>query len=268
MVWIQWCFFRGFVGELISGDAAAANVALRQFDKFSTSPAPGKIRWPLCYVERILYSVQTLWSSPSVVPEALHGIRSSINELKQDARRTETGLDWEAIVAIGLTLSCLGVQYGLHQGRAASVIPNFVEAFVGNRNVEHVLVRPMPQDVNDIILCRDWVSQQFEQLAGGRKPTLGLFIPQYAKFPIFDSFLAYSSPEDSVELVGIQMKLGRAYPDHDVPEGVQAGVLIRGCAPGRVNGTTRRGWTYLDRASILRLLGYSLEPLYPSSWPK
>ena len=246
---------RQFVAELLEGQAEMSNLVLRKFDMFSTSTAEGKIRWPLCYVERILHSIQGLWSSGEA-PEGLLAIRILIGQLGYDAQKTETGFDWEAIVAIALTLACLGVKYRIRRA-------TFVEALVGDRSVEKVLVRTLPPDVREVGRARDKISELLTTDC-----TLGLFTPAYSKFPIFDGFIAYRSTGGNVDLVGVQMKLGRAYPDQDVPVGVQAGFLIRGDAPEKGRGDARPGWTYLDKGSIMHVLGYSLGSLYPSCWPK
>jgi hypothetical protein len=253
---------RRFVAELLGGQAEMSNLVLRKFDMFSTSTAEGKIRWPLCYADRILGSIEELWVRIGrEIPDAVVAIRTFIDQLRNDAQKTETGFDWEAIVAIALTLACLGVKYRIR--RADGAPPTFVEALVGDRSVEKVLVRTLPPDVREVGRARDEISKLLTTDC-----TLGLFTPAYSKFPIFDGFIAYRSTGGNVDLVGVQMKLGRAYPGHDVPAGVQAGFLIRGDAPEQGRGVARPGWTYLDKGSIMHVLGYSLESLYPSSWPK
>jgi hypothetical protein len=71
--------------------------------------------------------------------------------------------------------------------------------------------------------------------------------------------------EPALVVCGYQAKTGRAYPKKDAPPEVTRALLLRGKAPAM--GSLRRGWWYMSLDDVQHLLGYSLEPMYPDTWP-
>jgi hypothetical protein len=71
---------------------------------------------------------------------------------------------------------------------------------------------------------------------------------------------------NSKEVTGYQVKLLRHTPRQTVPNWVNGGgVLIRGGAPTS-SSSRPNGWKFMSKCQIQEFLGYSLDPLYPSSW--
>ena len=98
-------------------------------------------------------------------------------------------------------------------------------------------------------------------------PCLLVLFPSYSKFPDIDGFVVYCGMETAL-VYGYQAKTGRAYPKKDAPIEMTKALLLRGKSP--VMASLRRGWwDYMSREGVVRLLGYSLEPMYPDTdtWP-
>jgi len=87
----------------------------------------------------------------------------------------------------------------------------------------------------------------------------------WSKFPDVDGFVVYYEVEHKLEVCGYQAKTGRAYPKKDAPQNLTRALLLRGKAPA--TGCLRRGWGFMSSEDVQQLLGYSLEPMYPDTWP-
>jgi hypothetical protein len=99
-------------------------------------------------------------------------------------------------------------------------------------------------------------------------PTLVVVVPRYAKFPLFDGFVAFHNPGKDLYVLGIQMKLGRAVPKArgNSFQWVSRGYLVRGL-PAEASYETDF-WHCLNSAELNQLLGVSLSALQPCQWPQ
>ena len=105
------------------------------------------------------------------------------------------------------------------------------------------------------------------RLNNATRATIMLFKPSCERFPDYDGFIGYRAKDGSMRVFAYLDKLSRAYPDRDAPVNswIERSLHLRGIAPEVAN--RRKGWEYLDRRAIEELLGASLKPLYPATWP-
>lgn len=247
-----------FVQELLSGDARHSDT--RAFDMFSSSPAPGMVQWPLCYVKCILGRILQALQNSELRP-VVGKLVDCIGRLEMHALRTEPGFEcwwettveiewWETTVEIAVILRCLDTSLNGAPG------PLGVCGRVGDVTVVCKTMPPQTVTVADAVGCaRDLASMN-------RGPLLVVLTPSYRTFPDFDGFVAFCTGQDDVVMAGYQVKTGRAYPKRHVSELLcGGGYFIRGRAPQAENEV--RGWTYCSSDTIKQLLGYSLQTLYP-----
>lgn len=237
--------FVQFVEEILSGDQKHSLV--RRFDKFSSVDETNKSHWPLCFISPILAALSQL--------PVVHKITSLIDyDLSVLAARTETGLDWEIIVQIAILLRCI-----------CPPDSEICVPFFGNRNRRRVLETlcvTIPAENHTLEDAHNFIVGFVDSVAVG---TILYITPQYAKFPDYDGFLVYKAVDEHTVVVGIQVKLTRGYPKHPVPTWIEKAILIRGNAPERPNYKDK--WIYLSKEVMMGLLGTSMAPLYPHSWP-
>jgi hypothetical protein len=230
-----------FVTEIFSGVRRFPMV--RRFDMFSSTPEFGKVQWPLCYIACIC----GLFSKYNVFRE----LNTLFQQLYAYASRTESGLDWEVIVQLALSLRMIQAQFTGTEG-AFNLLPADSKPFV-------VLFSLSPQ-----CTTVDQAWREMQEEATRYQGSLVLVVtPSYSKFPDFDGFI-FCRIGDQILVYGYQVKLGRCYPKHDIPRWMRRGLLIRGKASVSV---VKRGWVYLNEESIKGMLGYSLQFVYPKDWP-
>jgi hypothetical protein len=231
-----------FVEEFFTGDRSHANV--RRLDIFSSVDNNDKSHWPLCFVAPILEIL-------SAHPIAKHIGKLIEQDLTVFAERTETGLDWEIIVQVAILLRCFGPPGEL-------TLPFFGLVFVLDAGYATI-----PASVETLEQAYQHITSFMRDVPTGK---VVYFTPQFAKFPDYDGILAYKATEEVVRLAGTQVKLSRGTPKHDVPTWMESAFLIRGNAPNSPYGIGK--WVYMDKQEMLQLLGNSLAPLYPNSWPE
>ena len=95
------------------------------------------------------------------------------------------------------------------------------------------------------------------------KSMLAVCSPTFGKFPTYDSFIAYYNKSGIFKVIGLQAKLGRAYPKAEACVDVDQSFLMRGHAPESEN--QKRGWQYMSADQLKIFLGFSLSFLYPAT---
>jgi hypothetical protein len=233
--------------ELVDGRRVADHRSLRCFDAFSSAPESGLIQWPLCYISCILSRCPE-----TEITTELIGCIASLEALCQTL---ESGKDWEVIVQFALILRCCYHEgdYPFHK----------IEEYVPSRCLPDVTVfKPFARD------SAGAHAEIKQHCAGLMGPTLVVVIPRYAKFPLFDAFVAFHNPGKDLYVSGIQMKLGRAVPKArgNSFQWVSRGYLVRGL-PAEASYETDF-WHYLNSAELNELLGVSLSVLQPRQWPQ
>ena len=233
-----------FVQEFFSG--IRANKLVRRFDKYSTIDKYDHSNWALCFVLPILrkLSSKSLASSISKLVD---------NELPVYSSRTQTGLDWETIVHVAILLRCFCFPAWIE-------LPLFASAKVYVEDARSVV---LPNDCATLDDANTFIKKYFETATVG---TVVFFTPQFARFPDYDGILAYKAAEESIRVAGTQVKSKNKYPKNKVPDWMESAHLIRGDAPQSSGGKGK--WRYMSKEEMLKLLGNSLAPLYPSSWPE
>jgi hypothetical protein len=234
------------VSELVDGTRSAMHTNLRVFDSFSSVPKFACVQWPLCYVKGILNMCAPTHISMSLA--------ECITNLETHCQIVEHGLDWEIIVQIALILRCC---YG-RRGYPFHDIENYVP------DEYHPVVAVRKLYANNSNSAHAEIQAFCEHL---RAPTLVVFTPAYAKFPLFDGFVAFHNPGKNLYVLGVQMKLGRAVPKArgNTFRWVSKGYLVRGLPAGSSYETDF--WHYLSSDEINNLLGFSLGALQPRRWP-
>ena len=238
--------FIDFVQEVLTG--IREHETVRRFDMFSSIDASRKSSWPLCFISPILVAI-----SREMGLKMLSDIANKIADLVDrdlsalTARTHQTGLDWEVIVQIAILLRCIG--------RPGA---NIVLPFLGDCKVSGTICVTIPAEYQSLDQAHSFISKCVRSLA---TDTVAYITPQFAKFPDYDGFLVYKEA-----VVGIQIKLTRGYPKHPVPDWISEAFLIRGNAPATTYVDEK--WTYLNKEEMVALLGYSLAPLYPNTWPE
>jgi len=162
------------------------------------------------------------------------------------AGRTQTGMDWEIIVQIAILLRCIGHPQGVVD------VP-----FLGRCVVLEISCETIPVEYTTLADVHVFISNGVNSLAVG---TILYLTPQYAKFPDYDLFLVYKATNRLT-----RVKLIRGYPKHPVPTWIEKAFLIRGNAPERPH--LKDEWIYLNKDEMMSLLGVSMAPLYPHTWP-
>lgn len=233
---------KSFVISIVDGERRK-DIAL--FDEFAVVSEGGKIRWPLCYIACILRTFKE--------NEATRAVCENCDSLSSYVQVTESGKEWECVLNIAIIFRCL---YQSYWGSSSpfSMVPSGIEPTVICRTIPHEL-QTFPH-----------VMAYIAQILGSQcLPCLLVLVPSYSKFPDVDGFVVYCQNITAPVIYGYQAKTGRAYPKHDAPTEMTKGLLLRGKAPAM--GSLRRGWEYMSREGVQRLLGYSLAPMYPEAWP-
>jgi hypothetical protein len=235
-----------FISEVMTGERTHRDPAVRQFDMFSSILKDRLSWWPLCYISCILELF------PSVIID-IPFFETMHEHLRVQATKVETGLDWELIVRSALLLRCIDAKVNGTRGPF-----DIVEPYAK----PDVLCVTLPGECTTLDLARVKIATEMGKL---RRVTVAIFTPAYSKFPDNDGFVAYRSLEGLVRVFGYQCKLNRANPKHDAAlEWVEKAFLLRGNAPSEDN--KKRNWEYCGKEFIIKLLGKSLEPLYPANW--
>ncbi len=96
--------------------------------------------------------------------------------------------------------------------------------------------------------------------------TILIALPSYMKFPDIDGLILYqgSSMEVQFKVYAYQAKTKRGCPRYGVPKEIDRCFLLRGSAPSRP--FQRDKWYYVEESVMKELLGYSLQPFYPTEW--
>jgi hypothetical protein len=230
-----------FVSSVVTGQRIDA---IARFDEFSIVSEGNKIRWPLCYIACILKAFEQ--------NEATHAVCDYCDSLSTHAQESESGKEWECVLNIAIIFRCL---YQAYYGSESpfNIVP------LGTKPT--VMCRTIPPEIKTFSAVKELA----EFLSSKRSPCLLVLVPSYSKFPDVDGFVVYCGVEPALVVCGYQAKTGRAYPKKDAPPEVTRALLLRGKAPAM--GSLRRGWGYMSREDVQHLLGYSLEPMYPDSWP-
>ena len=235
------------ITELVIGDRNLSHTNLRQFDKFSSTTSPGKVRWPLCYTKLIL----TLCSANHISQSLINCIES----IEVMTRTIESGIDWEIIVKLSLILRCCHQNIHGNQFPFPDVIPWGIKPVV---LIYTLFARSAAEAFAEI----SHHSEAFNE------HVIRLFFPCQATFPTFDGFITYQQPEKMLYVIGVQMKLGKGCPkDHNEAfNWVSKGYVLRGHPANK--SFVSDFWHYLSDAEVETLLGYSLCSLRPRHWPQ
>ncbi|CAE7763956.1 unnamed protein product, partial [Symbiodinium necroappetens] len=233
-----------FLSEFFTGERGADSAPIRAFDSLTESPASGQIRWILAYVGKMCSHL------------GLSGIAAWVEEIPRLSGKVESGLDWEAIVLVALSLRCVQAKYGY-----VHPLLNLPEL----DEVKGVFLKNVPQDwcktLPDMV---KWWKQR--TVSPDAFPYIAVLSPNYAKTEVVDAAWIYQQNSASNYVVrGLQDKLGgrTAVPSADMPDGM-LGLLMRGKAPS--TGKQAKGWVYPSSRDIRDFLGASLSALYPSDW--
>ena len=237
-----------FLSEFFTGVRSADSDPVRAFDTLTECPASGRIRWILAYVGQMCSHLK------------LSRISSWVEEIPKLSERGESGLDWEAIVLVALSLRCIQAKYGIVHDFLS--LPDITETeqvkgvFLHNPPAEHCRT---PQEMVA------WWKGRTKPFAF---PYIAVLSPNYAKTAICDAMWIYQQHSESKLVVrGLQSKLGKNVPASDMPDGM-LGLLVRGNAPAqRMQPRLRNGWEYKTADAIRDFLGASLSALYPADWP-
>ena len=175
------------------------------------------------------------------------------DSLSKHVQETESGKEWECVLNIAIIFRCL---YQAYYGSDSpfSIVP------LGTKPT--VKCRSLPPEIKTFPAV---IEQIKEILNSERTPCLLVLVPSHSKFPDVDGFVVYYEVEHKLEVCGYQAKTGRAYPKKDAPQNLTRALLLRGKAPA--TGCLRRGWGFMSSEDVQQLLGYSLEPMYPDTWP-
>ena len=235
-----------FLSEFFTGERGENSAPIRVFDSLTESPASGQIRWIPAYVAKMCSRL------------GLSEIAGWVEEIPKLSERVESGLDWEAIVLVALSLRCVQAKYGfvhklLH-------LPSMTE------KVKGVSLHKVPKEncdtPNDMVAW--WKGRTISSEAF---PYIAVLSPSYARTAVCDAMWIYQQHSTSELVVrGLQSKLGNKVPASDMPDGI-LGLLVRGNAPANSKPPTlRKGWEYKTADEIRDFLGASLSALYPADW--
>jgi hypothetical protein len=223
-----------FIGEVLS---------CRRFDVVSSILEVEKIQWPMFYIGCICKLFTKC--EPSLFISRL-----ICNDLLTYSQTEEGGKDWEVIIAVAVILRSL---YSMHYGA------------LGPFEI-------CPPDIYPNVVCISTVLPTLEEVLGviakfysaTKNATILIVSLGYNKFADFDLLVCYGCEANHFVCDGYQMKLSRAYPKRDIPNGIRQGFLFRGKAPAISN--IKGGWKYLSENEIIEFLGFSLRPLIPSCY--
>jgi hypothetical protein len=232
-----------FVNEVIFGKKV--NKEVRLFDLFSSVDEVGKLRWPLCFISPILKAFER---SSFVAISKLTQLVD--NDLMYLVSKTKTGVDWEVIVEIAFLLRCISASLG---------DSNALSPFFGDEcNVSRVYCITIPENHNTPDLVREFI---LDHISKAPINSIIYFTPQFALFRLFDGIIAYKPVILSAKICGYQVNS----PAGPVPDWMDAGFIIRGNAAATQFNKDK--WTHWSEEEVkIKLLGYSLEPLYPGDW--
>lgn len=235
---------KNFVTAVLTGEQQEL---IEMFYEFGIVPGPGKIQWPIFYLERLL----------NLFPDGKDlNLTDLINrDLCTYASRTGSGLDWELIVQVAILLQCLNAKLNNGDGPFGIV--------GAGEEVSTIVTLPLFDNVTDVNGANIVLNEFMYSSAIG---TIVVSTPTYSSFPIFDGFVYFKESNQNVVKIGYQVKLGRAYPTSDVPDFLHSGVLVRGRPPSKSG--ERGSWKYYSDYEIDNLLGASLQGLKPSVWPE
>jgi hypothetical protein len=230
-----------FVLSVVDG---VRRIDIAMFDEFSVVPEDNKIRWPLFYIACILKTFED--------DEATHAVRENCAALWTYSQTTESGKEWECVLNIAIIFRCLYQRY-CGSDSPFSIVP------IGIKPI--IMCRALPHECRTYTSVLDFVTSVMSLF-----PCVLVLIPSYSKFPDVDGFVVYRADATTQpSIYGYQAKVSRSYPKRNCPEWMGKGFLLRGQSP--VMGSLRNGWTYMSRNDVVSLLGYSLLPMYPASWP-
>lgn len=207
-------------------------------------PQEMHIQWPICYIACIL----------DMPVFNLHlDVQGTVNRLAVHAEQNESGLDWAMVVHVAILLQCLYAK--MLKGSGPFNIVNYDQC-------QCVLTREFPVGVVTVEEANSYIENELAMCEPG---TILVATPQYTRFPNYDVFVAFKRQNGTVRKVGVQCKLGRAYPKREVPDCLEAAFLVRGGEPtaNNVNGK----WKYCSEEAVEALVGSSLAPLIPQTWP-
>ena len=234
---------KSFLSEFFTGVLGPDSDPIRALDSLTESPASGQIRWILAYVGRMCSHLG--WSE----------IAGWVQEIPRLSEKVESGLDWEAIVLVALSLRCVQAKYGFAHRLLCLPETEPVKG-VFFHNVPQESCKTLPDMVK-------WWKQR--TVSPALFPYIAVLSPNYAKTEVVDAAWIYQQNSASNYVVrGVQDKLGRTVPSADMPDGM-LGLLMRGKAPS--TGKQDNGWVYPSSVDIRDFLGASLSALYPSDWP-
>ena len=178
------------------------------------------------------------------------------------SKSTETGKEWEKIVECAIILQCLYAKLCLGGG------PFNILKYAHCR--PDLSISRIQLKANTMTLVEAKV--EIDGFVENRENSIIICIPTYGKFPDYDLFIVYVNKKrylnsnNITKVYGVQIKAGRGLPKHDVPEWIDEAYLVRGKAPEGV--FIKNKWVYVNKASVVLLLGYSLGVLYPDNWPE
>jgi hypothetical protein len=223
--------FQQFVASALDG---RRRPKLRCFDEFGIYDQEEHMRWPLCYIDCIL--------SAFTLSNYTEFISGHINDLWTSAGTVESGMDLECVIHIAIAFRCLHCLLLCEGG-------NIFDRVLSWRGIM------VPDEYHTLDSIRGYVSSLTTPAN-----TIIFLVPSYAKCPDFDGIILSGGLTCEY-----QIKLGGGHPEKNPPEGIIQGYLFRGQS-ARVQ-SSKPGWNHLSSDDIASLLGYSLRPLVPSSWP-
>ena len=232
---------KSFIMSVVDG-VPRSDVAI--FDEFAVVPEENKIRWPLCYIACILGAFEE--------NEATRAVCDNCASLSTYAQTTESGKEWECVLNIAIIFRCLYQSYW-GSDSPFSIVPSGIKTTV--------IFRTIPPEYKTPSSVKKFI----EHSSKLSFPSVLVLVPSYSKFPDVDGFVVYCvDPTTKPLIYGYQAKTLRSYPKRNCPEWMEEGFLLRGKSPAM--GSLRKGWNYMSHGDVLRLLGYSLAPMYPASW--
>ena len=218
------------------------------FDRFGTAEGPGKIQFPLCYINALLVT----WFEKKC-------FSSLYDEIAIYGAKVETGLDWETLVQYAVMMRCVYSSKCSDDKGPFDIVP-------AGECPEFRFI-PVPGECETVDSLIEFVKGE---LIDCREPILVMVNSQFARFPAFDGFVWYYNPSSSKKtrhsIVGYQCKLGKMGTYWDVPDSISKGVLIRGLPAGST--FRKHKWEYFSEAQVKDFVGFSLQPLIPATWPK
>lgn len=181
---------------------------------------------------------------------------SLYQEIQSYGSKAGTGLDWETLVQYAVMMRCVYASkcsdgQGPFDILPAGGCPDF--CFI-----------PVPAQNRTVDSLIEFVKSKLAQCT---KSTLVMVNSQFAGIPAFDGFVWYHNPTFAPTIVGYQCKLGKKGTSWNVPASISKGVLIRGL-PVDSTFLKHPKWEYYSKTQVVGVLGFSLQPLIPASWPK